>query len=100
MSYGETRDQQLSPFIARIADAKTFKEGSWRSTSDANAITAGGFMGPGANMASSSSARKLEKVDFARNRPNVTKQDREVIAKVLDRPPVDEKVAADLISKL
>lgn len=92
----------MSPFIARIADAKMFKGGSWRSSSDANAIAAGGFMGPGANMSSNSTARtkKHEKVDFANNRPNVTKDDREVIAKVLDRPPVDEKFAADLISKL
>lgn len=101
MSYGETRDQQLSQFVARIADAKKFKGGSWRSSGDSSGMVAGGFMCPGAGIASSSiKMNKVEKIDFGDSRPKLVKVDRETIAKVLDRPFVDEAVAAELISKL
>jgi hypothetical protein len=101
MSYGETREQCLSPFVARIADAAIHKGGSWRSSGQSNGIAAGGFMGPGAGVASSTiKLSKVDKVNFGQNRPKLVKADRLVIAKVLDRPPVDEAVAAELISKL
>lgn len=58
-------------------------------------------MGPGAGVASSSTKKnKVEKIDFGDCRPKLVKIDRETIAKVLDRPLVDEAVAAELISKL
>jgi hypothetical protein len=104
MSYGETRDQELSRFVARVADAKSFKGGQWRPPTDAYKVDAGGFMGPGAAISSSSlsalASRKVEKVDFASTRPHISKEDRLVMAKVLDRPAIDEALAADLIAKL
>lgn len=58
-------------------------------------------MGPGAGVASSAiKMTKVEKVHFGQTRPKLVKADRQVIAKVLDRPPVDEAIAAELISKL
>lgn len=102
MSHGETREQSLSPFVARIADAKAFKGGLWKSSSDASrAAVAGGFMGPaGAGVASSTATRPADKVDFASSRQTITKEDRSVIARVLDRKPVEESAAADLVSRL
>ncbi|UZJ56358.1 hypothetical protein CBS101457_005678 [Exobasidium rhododendri] len=104
MSYGETRDQELSPFVARVADAKLFRGGQWKeASSDKYTVDSGGFMGPGAAISSSSLAalasRKVEKIDFARSRPQISMQDRLDIASVLDRKPVDESVAAELIAK-
>lgn len=94
MNLGETRDQSLSPFVARIADAQHFKGGSWRA--NAHGSAAGGFIVG----ASSAPVKAPAKVDFASVRPNVGKEERAVIACVLDRAPVDEFVATEMISSL